>query len=654
MSQFFSTPTQDICRSHIYKGFTHFFAIFIFLPLVLGYVIGCSPIARDHTNSESTPSSSSISSDQATSHSWQRTSRYLTMRDGVKVAVDLYLPTNLGLEQQIPTILHQTRYWRAIEYRWLISLFKDDRPRGVIGNYAERFLQQGYAWVDVDVRGSGASFGTRPIAYSPAEIQDGAEIVDWIIAQPWSNGKIGAMGISYSGATAEMLLVNQHPAVRAIAPMFSGFDLYSEIAFPGGIHLNWFTETWSYINNQLDNNELPFAGWMGNLFVRGVLPVDGDTNNHLLTMAVQEHEVNWSPFKEASGLTFRDDPPPSRQAPTIDALSTQTFVREIEQSGAAIYSYSGWFDGGYALAAIKRHLHHHNPENKLILGPWDHGGKRQISPYAIGPAQFDHAKELIRFFDQHLKNVQTETHDEPPIQYYTMGAERWNTSTQWPPPSSSTQLYFHTNNQLSEEHLQKESPPDRYHVDPTAGTGKHSRWNTLVGISLKNPYPDRKEQDKKLVVYTTDPLPEDLEVTGHPVATVYLSANATDTTVFVYLGDVTPEGDVHYVTEGELRALHRKWHPTESTTDSVLSIPNHTFRRADAAPLIHGEVVSLTLDLLPVSYQFKKGHRIRVALAGADKDHFQLLDDPSPTWKIWHTIDRPSHIELPIISISPK
>ena len=159
------------------------------------------------------------------------------MRDGVKIAVDLYLPENFQPGQQIPTILHQTRYWRAIEYRWLISLFKDDRPRGVIGNYADRFLQQGYAWVDVDVRGSGASFGTRPIAYSPAEIQDGAEIVDWVISQSWSNGHVGAMGISYSGGTAEMLLVNQHSAVKAVAPMFSGFDLYSEIAFPGGIHL---------------------------------------------------------------------------------------------------------------------------------------------------------------------------------------------------------------------------------------------------------------------------------------------------------------------------------------------------------------------------------------------------------------------------------
>ncbi len=644
-------PTFNFNKNNILthwpKGAFRIVASLLWISLIFGGFPGCSPISKDQTNHSKKPIPASAAPRSAYD-SWTRTSQYLTMRDGVKIAVDVYVPEGIEPGQQIPTILHQTRYWRAYEYRWLIALFKDDRPRGLIGKYAERFLQQGYAWVDVDVRGSGASFGTRPIAWAPAEIKDGAEIVDWIISQPWSNGKVGAMGISYSGGTAEMLLVNQHPAVKAIAPMFAGFDIYSEIAFPGGIHLNWFTETWSYINNRLDHNELPFGGWIADLMVAGVHPVDKDADHQLLNKAVQEHAVNWSPFKEASGLTFRDDPPPSRQAPNIDALSTQTYAQAIEQSGAAIYSYSGWFDGGYGLAAIKRHLHHHNPKNKLILGPWDHGGKRQISPYAIGPAQFDHAHELIQFFDQHLKSDTPGPHDKTPVQYYTMGAERWNTSTQWPPPSSPTPLYFQTNNKLSSELSQTTSAPDQYHVDPTAGTGPHSRWNTLIGISLKDPYPDRQEQDKKLMVYTSDPLPEDLEVTGHPVATIYLSANAADTTLFVYLEEVTPEGQVHYVTEGELRALHRKWQSAETTTGSMLSIPHRTYRRADAAPLIPGEVTPLTLDLLPVSYQFKKGHRIRVALAGADQDHFQLLDDPAPTWQIWHTPDQPSRIELPV------
>lgn len=624
-------------------------AFLILLVFTITGLTSCANNTVDHApDTGINPQSGTIGAGQSNGK-FHRSSQYLTMRDGVKIAVDVYLPAGLEPGHTIPTILHQTRYWRAIDYRWLVSAFKEDGPRGLIGTYAKRFLQHGYAWVDVDVRGTGASFGTRPVAYSPAEIKDGAEIVDWIIAQPWSNGKVGAMGISYSGGTAEMLLVNQHPAVKAIAPMYSGFDLYSEIAFPGGIHLTWFTETWSQINHRLDHNRLPFGGWVGNLFVRGVRPVDGEAGQHLLTLALQEHETNWSPHREASGIVFRDDPPPSRQATTIDALSTQTYADEIAKSGAAIYSYSGWFDGGYQLAAIKRYLHHHQPTHRLILGPWDHGGKQQISPYAPGPAQFDHAAELFKFFDRHLKGLATGSPNDPPIRYYTMGEEQWKTSTEWPPESSPLSMYFHNEGRLSTAGPPAADTPDRYQVDPTTGTGKHSRWNTLVGISLKDPYPDRKERDQDLLVYTSDPLSENLEVTGHPVATVYLSSTSQDTNLFVYLEDVTPEGDVHYVTEGELRAIHRRLKPGNSSLNSTGPLPVRTFRRADAAPLIPGEVVPLLVELLPTSYQFKQGHRIRIALAGADKDHFQLLDGPPPTWEVWHTPDRPSHVELPVV-----
>ena len=108
----------------------------------------------------------------------------------------------------------------------------------------KRFVTSGYAWVDVDVRGTGASYGSRFSEWSPDEIRDGAEVVDWIVSQPWSDGKVGALGSSYGGAAAEFLLVNRHPAVRAIAPRFALFDAYPDIAFPGGIHATWFTETW--------------------------------------------------------------------------------------------------------------------------------------------------------------------------------------------------------------------------------------------------------------------------------------------------------------------------------------------------------------------------------------------------------------------------
>ncbi|MGB5054127.1 MAG: CocE/NonD family hydrolase, partial [Nitrospirales bacterium] len=351
----------------------------------------------------------------------------------------------------------------------------------------------------------------------------------------------------------------------------------------------------------------------------------------------------------ASEIVFRDDPPPSGQAANIDALSTQTYADEIAKSGAAIYSYSGWFDGGYQLAAIKRYLHHQQPANRLILGPWDHGGKRHISPYALGPAAFDHAAELIRFFDVHLKGVATGNPNDPPIRYYTMGEERWKTSTRWPPESSPLSMYFQQKGRLAMNTPPAADKPDRYQVDLSTGTGKQTRWNTLVGISLNDPYPDRKERDQKLLAYTSEPLSEALEVTGHPVATVYLSATTQDTNLFVYLEDVTPEGDVHHITEGELRAIHRQWQPSGTIINPTGPLPVHSFRRADAAPLIPGEVAPLLVKLLPTSYQFKKGHRIRIALAGADKDHFQALEGPAPIWEVWHTANRPSHIELPVV-----
>jgi uncharacterized protein len=626
------------------------FRPFIFLVLTLFCLTAaCAPNTIGPSDQTDTSAESSTISVGESNGKFHRSSQYLTMRDGVKIAVDVYLPAGLEPGQTVPAILHQTRYWRSVDYRWFVSPFKKVGPRGTIGSYTQRFLRHGYAWIDVDVRGTGASFGTHPVAFSPDETKDGAEIVDWIIAQPWSNGKVGAMGISYGGGTAEMLLVNQHPAVKAVAPMFSGYDLYSEIAFPGGIHLTWFTETWSQINHRLDHNQLPSGKWMANLLVRGVRPVDGSSGRHLLPLALQEHETNWSPHREASGIVFRDDPPPSRHIANIDVISTQTYADEIAKSGAAIYSYSGWFDGGYQLAAINRYLRHQQPSHRLILGPWDHGGRRRISPYAPGPSKFDHAAELLKFFDMHLKGIPTGSQDDPPIRYYTMGEERWKTSTHWPPEASPLSIYFHKEGRLSMRPPPADHTPDRYQVNPTTGTGKHSRWNSLVGIPLETPYPDRKKRDQELLVYTSDPLSEALEVTGHPVATVYLSATSQDTNLFVYLEDVTPEGAVHYVTEGELRAIHRQWQPDDTLFNGTNPLPARTFRRADAAPLIPGEVVPLTLELLPTSYQFKQGHRIRIALAGADKDHFQNLDGPPPTWEVWHTSDRPSHVELPVI-----
>ena len=576
-----------------------------------------------------------------------RASRYLTMRDGVRIAVDVYLPTDLRQGERVPTMLHQTRYWRSLAYRWPVSSFNPPAPRKHVAKLAERFLAQGYAWVSVDARGSGASYGRRLQSHSPQEVRDGAEIVDWIIEQPWSNGRVGALGMSYDGTSAEFLLVNKHPAVKAVAPMFSLFDAYREIAFPGGIHLAWFTKTWSYVNSNLDRNDLPFAGWFVKFIVKGVRTVDDDRDGSLLSTALRDHAENWNPHREALGITYRDDPPPSKILTNIDELSPHTHLEDIAASGAAVYSYSGWFDGAYQHAAIRRHLSLDDSEHRLILGPWDHGGRRNISPYGAGPVRFDHGAELLRFFDHHLKGKANGLSKQKPIRYYTMGAERWREVDQWPPEATPISYYFGADNALVLDPPTVARGADAYQVDTSTGTGEQSRWHTLIGRPITNPYPDRASQDERLLCYASAPVERDTEVTGHPMATLYVSSTAKDGAVFVYLEDMDESGRVTYITEGILRALHRKLGGNPQPYRDV--VPYRTFKRRDGQPLEPGSVAELVFELLPTSYLFKKGHRIRVCLAGADKDHFPLLSGDDTVLTYYRNSQFPSRVELPIV-----
>jgi hypothetical protein len=140
-------------------------------------------------------------------------------------------------------------------------------------------------------------------------------------------------------------------------------------------------------------------------------------------------------------------------------------------------------------------------------------------------------------------------------------------------------------------------------------------------------------------------LDRDLEVTGHPIATLYLSATTTDTTVFAYLEDIDEQGQVTYVTEGLLRALHRKL--SNPPAGYPPFIPHRSFKRKDALSLHPGEVFQLVFDLFPTSYQFKKGHQIRLSLAGTDRDHFAQPIGKTPALSFYHTPRYPSHLVLP-------
>lgn len=588
------------------------------------------------------------------------------MRDGVRIAIDLYLPADLASGVRLPAVLHQTRYYRSMELRWPFRKLLGGNPFQHIGadkQRRRRFTAAGYAWVDVDVRGSGASFGSRACEWSPDEIRDGAEIVDWIVRQRWCNGQVAALGNSYDGTSAEFLLVNRHPAVKVIAPCFSLFDVYTDIAFPGGIHAAWFTETWGRYNDALDRNALYEMLWWTKLPLIGMQPVQDDHDRALRDEAIAAHRDNYDVHTFASALTFRDDVVPSDpfqgqsgvepigspiESGSINLISPHNYWRDIEASEAPIYSYSGWFDGGYAHAAIKRFLTISTPGSRLILGPWNHTGGWHVDPLrGLSKPGFDYDSELLRFVDHHINGRDTGIAAEPPVHYFTMVEDRWKSADTWPPPAVTQSYYLAAGRQLRLDPPDSDSGADEYAVDQSAGTGEHSRWHSQVGIGGHVRYPDRNAQDAKLLTYTSAPLDRPLEVTGHPVVTLFVTSTASDGAFFVYLEDVDPRGHVSYITEGQLRAIHRRLSDAPRPYRQV--VPYRTFKRDDARPLVAGEIAELTFDLLPTSYLFQPGHCIRVAIAGADASHFAVLPGGPPTVHVHRSRLHGSRVDLPVV-----
>jgi len=597
------------------------------------------------------------------SHHFRQFSRYISMSDGTKIAVEVYLPKGLKNGEKIPTMFEQSRYWRVIKPRFPLNHIYS-KPLSL---YRSEFLSHGYAWVVSDARGAGASFGDRPWELPPIDVSDSKTILDWIVAQPWSDGKIGLIGHSYSGNMAEFSLISRHPAVKGAAVLSSAFDLYSDVLRPGGLPLQPFIDQWTSLNQHFDSNKLPKNLSFLRPLVSGMKNVDGDTDHRLLNEALMQHESNSK--LNTNKINFRDDVVFSADvkhtatheiclamlkdwngnqvaAPGVDLSSPSSYWRKIDACGVPIYAGAGWLDGGNANAAIKRFINYSTPGTKLILGPWDHNFIN-ISPFTRGGfSRFRIDREMLKFFDHYLKGVSSLDADQP-VHYYTLGKEQWRSSKTWP-PSSDPELFY-----LSDRHLLQSSPPDsggalHYSVDAKTGSGHHGRWDCLLGNILLDPYPDRKEQDKLLLVLQSPALKAAMTTSGSPGAKLYIKANAADCSLFVYLEDVWPDGSVHYVTEGEVLCGNRFNSTAQPAYRSTA--PVRTFLRADYCPLDPGKVTEIDLQLLPISYQFKKGHKIRLAIAGQDKDHFQQpsFTETARDFTVMYGSIYPSQIVLPV------
>lgn len=559
----------------------------------------------------------------------QESSHYVTMRDGVRLAADVHLPKGLKPGERTATILHMSRYYRSLDIKGVW------RPFFGAGFYTvterdmrERMVKAGYSWVDVDVRGTGASFGRWEYPLSPDEVRDGADVIDWIVKQPWSAGVVGATGGSYNASLAVMLLANDHPALKAVATRFGAWDMYEDVFLPGGLPATSFREGYSRLVEAFDKNDLgDVFGWAAGGMVRGVRPVDAK----LLPLAQAHRAGNTTLDRLIEPLVHRDDPTTPGQPWTSEHFSPYFVVGA--RSAVPVFTYTGWFDGAMAAGQIRQFAATRAPGSRLKIGPWFHADFDNASPYAQRDDWPESADELREFFDRHLRGIEPRVASPLPIEYFVMGAEAWRRADQWPPAGTESRaFYFSEGGSLAAEPSQAADASDRFEVDPSFESGA-ARWGVAAGSGRSRGYGDRREHSSRLLTYTTAPLDRAIEIAGTPRVEIHLAANREDGALFVYLEDVAPDGRVRYVTEGQLRLLHRA--------------EPRTFRRAEARPMTAGRVEVAGIDLLPTAYRVPAGHSIRVAIGGADRGTFEVPASAGLVYTVHRDAARRSRLTLP-------
>lgn len=550
---------------------------------------------------------------------------YITMSDGVRLAADVFRPTREGEvdTEPLPLIWAHTRYIRG----W----FGNGERYDCMSSPMRGWVLEGYVVAAVDVRGSGASFGRYDTVLSPRETQDAAELLEWFVDQPWCDGNIGMFGGSYLGATQLMAATSGSRNLKAIIPSRAPADRYA-FAYCGGIRRDAFLRLWRELTVRFDTDG-------------DAAPVDADGDGLLRAAAARVHRNNRDTYQQCISLPFRNSFDEKLGIELYPATSPITYRDKISESGVAIYHLGGWFDM-FTRDAFLLYRNLDNPQ-RLAMGPSFHAQKHR----------FDSSDERLRWYDHYLKGIDNGIDREPPIHYFTMGApegEEWRSTWKWPlPEEQRVKYYFHAQaDDPSDGQLRRVTPelePGKidYSVDYTTSSGSFNRWSMVPDPSFR--YADMKENDARGMCFTSAPLADDLEVTGHPVAHIWIRSTADDGDFFIYLEEVTDEGVSEYVTEGCLRASHRK---VSIPPYEYLGLPYHRSNGEDVAAL-PDEPVLLQIDLQPTSVIVDSGHRIRVNITCADLGSMQTpILDPAPVVSLYCQPGRLSFIELPLIPAS--
>jgi putative CocE/NonD family hydrolase len=445
-------------------------------------------------------------------------------------------------------------------------------------------------------------------------------------------------------------------ALAAIVPQYADFDAWTQLLWPGGVFARGFIQDWGELVQILDAGDIcGLAGVSGSactvtrLATRGVKRVDGPQADFLYREAIEQHltpdvagAVARAEFRDAG---FGDS------GETVSSLSINGYRAGIEGSGVPIFLWAAWHDAATVDGALALFSSFSNPV-RLVIGPWSHGGGEHTDPFLPEdappePSSAEQHRMLIDFMDHYVKGEgRQDGEGVGEIRYWTFN-ECWKTTPSWPPSGPRpTRWYFGEGGTLSAAAPPPGGASDEYPVDFSHSTGTRTRWHTQLGGG-DVVYGDRAGADGRRLTYTSEPLATAVEITGTVEVDLHVASTHADGAFFGYLEVVDPEGVSRYITEGQIRAVHRR--ECSGTPPYPQWGPCHTFREADGAPLVPGETARVRFGMIATSVLVPAGHRIRIALAGHDDAVFHRYPESGdPVWTVQRNLRRPSGVVIPL------
>lgn len=499
----------------------------------------------------------------------QRSSFYVTVRDGTRLAMDLYRPLVNGqpVADRLPVI------WQGTVARRL----PPDQARDTAIRTMPELARHGYVVALVDRRGAGSSFGARRGYNDRTEARDAFDITEWLARQPWSSGRVGVFGCSNTGDAAMHAATLMPPSLKAVFAGCFSFSKYDGF-LRGGIFANWGTGVERSVDEDLKNP-----------------PVDGPDGPALLRQAVDDHRRNGPLGAMWRSMPYRDSWTDFTASRFWLEGSAGTYRDAFIRSGVALYVFGGFKDD-FRREGLLAFANLAPLPRKLVIGPWTHCRNEGL----------DLRGEALRFFDHFLKDRDTGLMREPAVRYHVQGApeaQAWRSGDRFPPAEvQPRQLMLAAPQQLL----------------PVAGPAAATPLAVQRPVRCPGPTDSQIQAcapGERGLSFALPVQAQDVELIGHPLLRLWVSANQPKAQVFAYLESVAPDGSVQVLTDGRLRASLRKTaHPPLDN----LGLPWHRALEEDHQPLVPGQAVELQIALLPLAVRVKAGHQLRLSVTGAD------------------------------------